>query len=176
MIEDLIHNSEESRTEILQILNALNDEEFTATPLSGGWSISQVINHLITAETGTIKYISKKKLGAENLKNAGVRSQFNAAALKLALKTNKRFKAPSVLSAPENTSKENCLTAWDQCRKSLYLLFTDLDKSLLTKEIFKHPIAGYLNASQTIHFITDHTDHHAKQINRILTSLSNEKN
>ena len=130
MIEDLIHNSEESRTEILQILNALNDEEFTATPLSGGWSISQVINHLITAETGTIKYISKKKLGAENLKNAGVRSQFNAAALKLALKTNKRFKAPSVLSAPENTSKENCLTAWDQCRKSLYLLFTDLDKSL----------------------------------------------
>ena len=43
MIETLIHKSEESRSEILQILNALNDEEFTATPITGGWTISQVI-------------------------------------------------------------------------------------------------------------------------------------
>jgi len=175
MIETLIHKSEESRSEILQILNALNDEEFTATPITGGWTISQVINHLISAETGIFKYISKKKLGAENLKDAGVRNQFNSTALKLALKSNKRFKAPSFFSVPDNTPKENCLTSWNQGRESLYQLFTDLDATLLTKEIFKHPIAGYLNASQTIQFITNHTDHHAKQINRILPSLSNEK-
>lgn len=175
MIKVQIHKSEAHRTEILQILHAINEDEFTAIPIDGGWSVSQVINHLIIAETGTLKYISKKSLGANKLKESGVRNQLNSAALKLALKSKKRFKAPRILSTPENTSKEKCLSDWDNCRELFYNFLANLDESVLNKELFKHPVTGYLNANQTIQFITDHADHHAKQINRIITSLSNEK-
>ena len=173
MIQKLLNKSESNRAEILQVLEALTEEEFTKAPADGGWSVSQVVNHLISAETGTAMYISKKIQGGKNLKDTGVKNQLNATALKLALKTNKRFKAPSVLPVPSNRSKEKSLKAWNKTRETLNDLFIGLDPSLYKKEIFRHPIAGYLNAEQTLHFINDHMNHHEKQIIRIIQSIEN---
>ena len=107
------------------------------------------------------------------MKDSGVKNQLNATALKLALKSNKRFKAPSVLPVPSNSSKEKSLKAWNKTRETLNDLFIGLDPSLYKKEIFRHPIAGYLNAEQTLHFINDHMNHHEKQIIRIIQSFEN---
>ena len=174
MIEKLLHKSEEKRSELLQVLEALTDEEFTEKPKAGEWSVSQVINHLIDAENSTMGYISKKLQGGINLKDSGVKSQLNSTALKLALKSNKRFKAPSILREPANKPKEKSLKTWNKTREMLAELFMSIEPVLLKKEIFKHPVAGYLNAEQTLHFINDHMGHHEKQIIRIIQSINND--
>ena len=53
---------------------------------------------------------------------------------------------------------------WGTIRSSLKEYIDKFPKEYLDKEIFKHPIAGWLNLLQTINFLQNHFDHHKLQI------------
>ncbi|MBL4704305.1 MAG: DinB family protein, partial [Flavobacteriales bacterium] len=114
--DKLIAQMVEERSELLKKLEALSNEEFVAIPEQGGWSISQVINHLMISEFGSSRYISKKLLGLEDLRPTGLKNNVNSKALKFALRSGKKFKAPKVLPEPENQAKEITLEKWEKIR------------------------------------------------------------
>lgn len=159
------------RAAIIAQVNELTDEDFMRVPQNGGWSISQVINHIIISEFGTTSYMSKKLLGLPDLKSTGIKNSFNANALKLALKSNKKFKAPKVLPDPDNASISITINKWEKVRKGLLNMLETMPSEATKKAIFKHPVAGYLNPEQTAGFLQTHVAHHSKQINNLINEI-----
>ncbi len=159
------------KADLVAQLEPVSNDNFTTAPADGGWSISQVVNHIIIAEYGTNQYIGKKLLALDSLSKAGVSNQLKSRALKVALKSPKKFAAPPALPDPENRDKDRTLEQWEVVRQDLYKTFESLPIESLDREIFKHPVVGYLTPEQTLHFLNDHLHHHLRQINRILASI-----
>jgi len=51
-----------------------------------------------------------------------------------------------------------------EIRKKMGLILEKFDKDMLGKAYFKHPRAGRITIMQTLGFLKDHFDRHAKQI------------
>lgn len=157
---------------VLDLIKDLDQEKLTKKPNENEWSLAQVVAHLIDSETGISKYIYKKSQGLDDLKNTGLKNSFMSYQLNKNLKSDKKFKAPKVVSSPPNTeSYEELKERWDHARDRFKSVLEKLPKSAYKKQIFKHPRVGYLNIKQTLAFMGHHIGHHIPQIEKIKESL-----
>jgi uncharacterized damage-inducible protein DinB len=132
------------------------------------WSITQVFSHIIESETGTNKYVNYKLKDLDSLANTGLKNMLNSKGLNVALKSDKKFKAPAVVSNPANDLDYTTLNnQWDKSREYLTNTVNDFPEDSLKKAIFKHPKAGYLNILQTFDFLINHMKHHQAQLDRL---------
>lgn len=138
-----------------------------------GWSAIQVTEHLLFSETGTLGYMKKKSSGGwEVLEVTGQEQKSNGEALNNRLISPERYKAPSILPEPANsTSYEDILAQWHQVRLELEKFVLAIPEEHYDKLVFRQPIAGMLNVVQTLEFIGNHIHHHIPQLDRIATSL-----
>jgi uncharacterized damage-inducible protein DinB len=56
-LELLLMRASEVRGHILSVLVGLSDEEIEAHPVSGEWSIKEVLQHLVDLEEGRVKQL-----------------------------------------------------------------------------------------------------------------------
>lgn len=133
------------------------------------WSLTQVFSHIIESETGTNKYINYKLKEIDSLANTGFKNMLNSMGLNSALKSNKKFKAPQVVSNPTNNlTYTEIKEQWDKSREYLAKTVSDYPSNAIKKAIFKHPKVGYLNILQTLDFLINHIKHHQKQLDRLI--------
>src|SRR4026209_2221146 len=64
-----------SYRELLKLLDKENSQTLETSPTPGKWSVTQVMYHLNKAESLSALYISKKRLGAAQLKPTGISAQ-----------------------------------------------------------------------------------------------------
>ena len=106
-----------------RILNNLVDyteEELNFKPSKNEWSISQVVEHLIESETGVNKYINFKLKNVEEQPKVGIKSFFSSKVLNKKLRSNEKFKTPSVLSEPQlGNGYSELKEKWDNSRMFL---------------------------------------------------------
>lgn len=161
-----------------RVLNNLVDftvEELNYKPSENEWSISQVIEHLIESETGTNKYINYKLKNVDEQPKAGLKSFVSSKVLNKKLKSNEKFKVPSVLSEPEiGKSYAQLKESWDNSRMYLIKTVETFPKNKSKKAIFKHPRAGLLNMNQTLRFLINHIHHHIPQIDALRIKLADQ--
>jgi|TARA_B110000240_G_scaffold44271_1_gene49938 uncharacterized damage-inducible protein DinB len=159
-----------------RILNNLVDytaEELNFKPSENEWSISQVVEHLIESEAGVNKYINFKLKNIEEQPKAGIRSFLNSKVLNKKLKSNEKFKVPTVLSEPElGNDYSDLKEKWDNSRMFLIKTVETFPKGKIKKAIFNHPVAGLLNMHQTMLFLINHLDHHIPQIDALRIKLA----
>tara|TARA_B110001469_G_scaffold56117_1_gene54064 strand:+ start:779 stop:1315 length:537 start_codon:yes stop_codon:yes gene_type:complete len=159
-----------------RILNNLVDytaEELNFKPSENEWSISQVVEHLIESETGVNKYINFKLKNIKEQPKAGIRSFLNSKVLNKKLKSNEKFKVPTVLSEPElGNDYSDLKEKWDNSRMFLIKTVETFPKGKIKKAIFNHPVAGLLNMHQTMLFLINHLDHHIPQIDALRIKLA----
>ena len=160
---------ENQRKQLLADIEKLSHEQQNFKVSQDSWSIFQVIAHLITAETNTLKYMKKKILGIDQVPKAGIVASLRAQTLNTFLKLPIKYKAPKAALPEfenvyffENTKKE-----WDNLREQFITLLNQFDVKNSNKLIFKHPVAGRLNIHQALNFMEEHIIHHEKQIARI---------
>jgi hypothetical protein len=80
-----------------------------------------------------------------------------------------KYKAPKVLGdMPASVDYPEIVIKWNDTRKKLKELITQLPEDMLSKNIFKQPAAGRLNIYQMIDFMQAHFNRHQKQVNSIL--------
>ncbi len=162
----------QSKEEIINLIKGIDKDKLTKKPSEDEWSLTQVVAHLIDSETGISKYIHKKSQELDELKNTGIKNSFMSYQLNKNLKSDKKFKAPKVVSSPPNTeSFEELTQRWEETRKRFLSVIEKLPKSAHKKQLFKHPRVGYLNIKQTLSFMAHHINHHIKQIESIKQSL-----
>lgn len=168
-----INQLEELKKEYLDVLSKYSQEQLNLQFEEGEWSLSQVVHHIIGSETGTGKYIHQKLKEIDTQDSTGLKNKMNSIALATALKSSKKFKVPKVLGEPENGfTYEELKTSWDENRARLIETVNRIPEKEHKKVIFKHPVAGPFNISQTLDFLINHLVHHKHQLKKIDKQLN----
>ena len=142
-------------------------------PTDGGWSVLQVLEHLLDSEAKSFGYLKKKTLDYSGVKKKNLSTSIRSGLLRLSLKSSMKFKAPTVLQDPPNQmSVADLKRDFDKQRKEIQDLISNLPADAFNLELFKHPIAGRLTIHQMFDFMTDHWGHHQKQIENILQTVA----
>ena len=164
---------ETDRKRLLTSLVPLTEAQRNASS-NGKWSINQIIAHLLTAERLSLVYMKKKSLGVEQLDNSGVLEELKMLLLKFSQRVPAfRFKAPTSLvnSTPTRLQFDDLITKWDDARADLRKFLEAIPQQHVRKKIYKHHIAGRLDAAQAVCFLGEHFHHHMPQVRRILKSV-----
>ena len=166
---------EDSRITLVSFLNSQSKPALIFKVDKDKWSPLQVCFHVIKSEQLTLLALNKSNQSKENLKKSGLAGIIRDVSLRFVLK----FKAPAmVANIPEDYDFTELRKKWETIRSSLKEYIDKFPKEYLDKEIFKHPIAGWINLSQTLNFLQNHFDHHKVQILKRIEehkTLSNKK-
>ncbi len=161
---------EAQRVTVLNQTAQLSPAQQTFKPEPGAWCMLEVFLHLITAETNGLKYLKKKMLGdVQKMPTERFLTQVRSVLLKVFLALPVKFKAPAAASfKPRDSYNYHEIKAeWDELRAQWALFLDGVDEKLVTKPLFKHPIAGRINLLQALRFMGQHLEHHKKQLERI---------
>jgi uncharacterized damage-inducible protein DinB len=160
---------EKSRKELFDDLKSYDDEIINQKPSPGTWSIAQVLEHLIIAEEGSLKYLQKKTQDTSKVPVAGFGSKWRFLLTNTVFVLNISFKAPAVVVPSDNFATiEQLDKKWTQVRTDTLQLLNRLPEADLKKEIWKHAIAGKMDAYQMVSFFNIHFNRHRKQVYRTL--------
>jgi len=167
---------ENKRINLFKTINQLDENIIYCKTSPDKWSIFQIIFHLVKSEQLTLLGLKKSLADAKKLTNAGIKSRLRYFVLRSALISRFKFKAPPIVaSIPEKYDMKELELKWDKIRKDINKFIETFPPDLEGKNIFKHPLAGWLNINQTINFLHDHYDHHNRQIKTLL-QLQNVSN
>ncbi len=162
---------ERQRNEIFDQVKNLSVERFNHTPSEGKWSISQILTHILVAEQLSVGYMKKKALGIDQLKDSGILEVLRLGLLKVSQRLPSiKYKAPNVVLAntPPAFPIGELISRWETHHKELKNFLDSIQDKNVRKVIYKHPLAGRLDARQAMVFFREHINHHLPQIRRLL--------
>lgn len=162
----------DARIRFIEMLEDCPRELLSRKP-EQGWTMLQVMEHVIAAEAGTLEYMAKKtQAPAAEIPLAGEESVAGSEQLNNALKSHGKWTKPEVLPDPTGAqSFDNMLIYWEDLREKYRSFLDALDPAYYERTIYKHPFSGRLNLYQTIGFLTNHLIHHGYQLARIREDL-----
>lgn len=152
-------------------LEAYDDTQLNHRPSDGGWSVLQVLHHLILAETASLGYIEKKLSFKPTLEKAGLRSEWRLFVVDFYFRMPIKFKAPKGVdreALPDRSDFKTTKEQWEAQRKLLRQTLSHLPEEQFNRELYKHPFAGKMTLRQMLQFFDMHIKRHQKQINRVL--------
>lgn len=160
------------RESVLARVKQAPTEILNLSPAPGKWSISQILTHLLTSERLSVGYMKKKSRGIEQVGNSGFVESLRLSLLIFSQRFPIKYKAPEVvvLNTPEPMPLDELINQWNRIRDELAAFLENMDDKNIRKIIYKHPIAGRLDARQAMIFFREHISHHTPQINRILNT------
>jgi uncharacterized damage-inducible protein DinB len=155
--------------QLLNDLSKYDHEILQIKPTEEAWSVVQVLNHLIMSENGTVRYLNKKILGIEDVRDVTIFTSIRMLVFKRVFSGTRKFKAPKVISNPGNgESLDELRQKWNETRDGIKRFLEEYPEQHMKKAIFRHPFAGRISIEQTLDFFIFHIKHHKHQINRIL--------
>ncbi len=140
-------------------------------PADGGWTVLQVLHHLILAETASLGYVQKKLSFNPTLEKAGARATWRLFVVDFYFRMPTKFKAPKGVdrsALPDESDFESTRKQWENQRKALRHYLSHLPEERFDRELYKHPFAGKMTLRQMLKFFGMHIKRHQKQINRVL--------
>lgn len=154
--------------ELLDLCGSLDASRLHAKP-ENRWSPAQIIHHLYLAESGTLEYMEKKSQGT--VAKTGLGSTIRSVLLTRALRNKKKkYRAPGVIGSPDDRPDFAAIAqSYRQVRADMRRFITDMDDDLADKAIFKHPVIGPINLTQTLSFLQEHMARHADQVKERMT-------
>lgn len=154
-------------------LSAYDDGLLQQQPAADKWSVIQVLDHLIHSERRSVLYCQKKLKAGDDIPESTIFNDLKMKLYDVVLSTKIKFKAPPVVSTPDNSRSLKATRAY--CIETHQLLRGFLEsypEKYLSKGIFKHPVAGRITLLQMVRFFDVHVRHHLHQINRTLAEQS----
>ncbi|RMG83050.1 MAG: DinB family protein [Bacteroidetes bacterium] len=173
-IEKALNDLDHALEQLFKELEAYPDDLLNEPAPDGGWSVNQVLSHLLLAEDLSLKYVQKKLSYNPTLKKAGWRDQYRRFLLTLYLYAPFKFKAPKTLNSdhlPEKSSLADIRKNYEKVRAQTRAFFESAPDDLLIKEVYKHPFAGRLSLMGMLHFEKIHLARHTQQIRKTLRAL-----
>ncbi len=170
-LQELWDDMERSRSATLGMAGGLTEHDF-ARRVGGEWSVAEIIEHLIIAESGTSKVIRKCLK-----ENAGKLPPYPADDSVLAVRPlrtspEKVTEAPAAAVPAGGTGKEALLALADGCRKQTRISFEMLAGADPRSVEFPHPLFGSLNLYEwPCLIVLGHEKQHHVQIAEIVRKL-----
>lgn len=153
----------------------LTDEQFHRKLSPEEWSLQEVLLHILQIQVGGVTVLSKQIQQLDQLQTKKLKNWYRYILLKLALGSNKKFKAPKIVSQLSNDVQlDEIIRQWNTSHIELESLVKNFPSAHKDKLVFKHPIVGWLTLNQTIGFMFDHLKHHQKQIESLYSQLDSK--
>ena len=174
--EHVVKLLEDSRAGLEQALAGLPDEFCSKKPADGGWSITEVVEHLTILEERVPRLLQAKLPGQElasNLSNA--RDKDDEFVGRISAYTAK-------INAPDVTKPtgryESCRQALDEIKvaRQRTLDYMASATPYLRGRLLPHPLLGPLDGCQWLLALAAHMQRHVKQIDGIKAALRHEPN
>jgi|AntRauTorckE5430_2_1112549.scaffolds.fasta_scaffold01753_3 uncharacterized damage-inducible protein DinB len=143
-------------------------------PSDGGWSVLQVLHHLIIAEYASLGYVKRKISFDPKLENAGFRAAWRLFLVNFYFWLPIKIKAPKGVdrsALPDTSDLSTTVAQWRTQRKELRQYLQELPDTWFNKELYKHPAAGKMSLRQMLQFFGSHVKRHKSQINRVLKEV-----
>ena len=159
---------ENSRTRLCAALRACSAAQLQFRSKPEAWSISEIIHHVVLAESFAVAYLEKKLSKVSSLGKVRWSAGWRTFILKWALRSPLKFKAPSPLVLPTPGVEWNELeTQWQSQRQKLHTLLERVTPEMLPLALYRHPVTGLMNVAQMLTFIEEHFAHHVLQIEKL---------
>jgi hypothetical protein len=160
---------ERARREIMARIAEHDWARLNRPRADGGWSVLQVLHHVIAAEDGTRRYISKKMRAGASLPPAGLMSRARLFALQLANTSPLRLRAPGATAdVPAAIDPDELGARWNEVRGDWRELLNGFPEELLDRMVFRHGMVGLMGLPDTLLFLRSHLAHHVRQLERLL--------
>lgn len=168
-LQQIFDSLETQRNQLFISLNSLAVEKLNQQP-TNGWSINQVIAHLIAAERLSVLYLRKKIQAINEVENTGLIEELKMIVIILSQRLPFKFKAPKTVveNTKPSTSLHQLEQDWNAVRNELKIVLEKFNDDQIKRKIYKHVVAGKLNIQQTLLFFREHVIHHQQQIKRLL--------
>jgi uncharacterized damage-inducible protein DinB len=168
-LQQIFDSLETQRNQLFISLNSLAVEKLNQQP-TNGWSINQVIAHLIAAERLSVLYLRKKIQAINEVENTGLIEELKMIVIILSQRLPFKFKAPKTVveNTKSSTSIHQLEQEWNAVRNELKIVLEKFNDDQIKRKIYKHVVAGKLNIQQTLLFFREHVIHHQQQIKRLL--------
>lgn len=168
-INEKLKQLNEDTDKIYASLEGLDSEKLKDT--SYGWSILQVLSHLNSAETASLKYMQKKIQAGDKMADSGATNSLRMWLCNGLLKSSLKWKAPSYIADPPQYEYEEVKSIWAETRASIQQFVDEYPEQWLNKLVYKHPMGGRQNLDRAVDSFLFHQIHHTHQINRIRKKL-----
>lgn len=165
-IQEIVHNLNETREELLGILKGLNRDQLHMKKDSGSWSIGQIYQHLIKTEELFIVAIKKGLRSKED-------SFLEKKTLEFLLDRSKKIVAPDIAKPTDEIIEyHEIFDKLKNSRKKLYEVINAIeDQSVLSRRYFVHPVFKEMLLIEWMETLYLHEQRHIKQINEIKEGL-----
>lgn len=177
-IQFKIRQLDKDLNDLLNDLKNYSTSQLSAQPEPGAWSVFQVMQHLMIAESKSIGYVKKKTSYPEGLKKAGFPEIFRRTVLKIFLWLPFKYKAPAIVNEDhfkDNVTLDELAKSWRASRGELTHFLENMKPEWEDKEIFRHALAGRMTIDGMLIFFSDHFNRHRKQIDRTLQRVVSTK-
>jgi len=158
-LKEINQHLQETRDQLLSILNGLSSDQFNKSKDSNSWSIGQVCQHLIKTEDLYV-YVIRKGLKSKEDSIIGHKP------LEFLLDRSKKLEAPDIARPTENHFElSDIIEKLNNSRQKLYETLNALeDPSLLSKRHFVHPVFKEMLLIEWVKTLYLHEQRHIQQI------------
>ena len=156
---------EAKRQVVFELLYSLNADQTTFQVGPGRWSILMVLEHVVIAEELVLADIQAGRAGS-----AGTAPK-SPEAFHMVIKVLEKD-IPVEVPLPEleptgSVSLDDLIVRWEAARTGLRQALEKIPPETLTAPICRHPVAGPMDARETLEVLAVHLDHHLRQIRRL---------
>lgn len=162
---------EEGKAYYDALLQVFNEQQLNFHPEDGAWSMLDVMQHLFTSESISLKFMQNFDFNRKDEK-VGLKSEIKTILLVNRLNSKKKYKAPKILSEKKESlnishDAHEFSHQWENLRNEMFSFLDDFPEDKIGHFIFAHPAVGKLNVLQTLQFFVAHMKHHQFQIESI---------
>ncbi len=159
---------ERQRAALLAPLRPVGDTTLRFQPPTGGWSVLQVVEHLVLAEELTVEQMARITPRPVPLRKR-VRTGVMIGVIRTAFLVRARIKAPSSALEPPVTdvTLDQLMQRWAEARCRMAERLDAVTMAQLPDRVMRHPYAGWFTHAQMLDFFHYHTVHHQRQMGRI---------
>lgn len=162
-----IRDLDRLRQDLLDRAGLLPEAALRAKPPSGGWSILEIVEHLVLAERAILLDLPDPAALIDRPRGFKARCLYPLVLGILAWRVP--VKVPSRRMQPGGgCSLAELRTRWDQTLAWLSAYAAGLDPARPQPAVFLHPVAGPLTLDRALRMALLHLETHRRQIQRLL--------
>jgi len=166
-VEEKFKSLTTKRDALLQRLGSLAMDELNFKMDPDNWSIVEVVEHLVIVEDDLLHQISRDQ--ADSTLDNSLRSPEKYKTVIKVMERDIPVDVPDERAEPQGRLTLNqLLSQWEDIRQKLYEFLNGMNAENKDSLVYRHPFAGPLNISETLHFFDAHFDNHMRHIDRIL--------
>ena len=173
-VAELVDLLTRGRAALLAAVASVPAEQLERRPTPDGWSVAEVLDHLLMVESGSARLLAKR---LQRAREAGLGPETETSSVLDRLPGYDPIGgparvAPEMVRPREGATAETALAGLQEARETLLGVLRDGDGLALEQVTAVHPVIGDIDVYRWVLFIAKHEQRHEQQLRSISAALA----